>query len=194
MLFNLPPCDTWACINSFSSWISLILTIVVSGSSLVISILAFRYTRKKDAYSAKISVDTGYMMPHGKETIEYLSVTITNDGFRALHLNSFAWEYKELFGKPMQLITHLAKSIPSQHSSKLPIELKDGQQAIFFAERDVFVAEEYFLLRHGKIQAWYRIHTLKITAKFSTCSHTQPVPKPIKNMIWQQYKKNAKYN
>ncbi len=188
MLFNLPPCDTWACINSFSSWISLILTIVVSGASLIISILAFRYTRKKDAYSAKISVETGILMPPGVGVIEYLSVTITNDGFRSLQLNSFAWNYKELFGKPMQLITNLAKSLPSQLSSKLPIELKEGHQATFYAERDIFVSEDYFLKSQNTIQAWYRIRTLKITAKFSTYNHTEPVPGSIKKMIWQQYK------
>lgn len=188
MPLDLPPCDSWACINSFSSWVSVILTLAISGSSLTISILAYRYARRKDSHCAQVSLETGFMMPPGRGSIEFMSATVTNIGFRTLLLNGYAWEYKELLGKPMQLILSFTNTIQNQYSDKLPKELKEGQQAVFYMQRDIFVGDNGLLISLSPLQAWYLIWSLKITARFSTYRHTERVPKKIRKMIWQQYK------
>lgn len=195
MPLDLPPCDSWACINSFSSWASVILTLVISGSSLVISIMAYRYARSKDIHSAQISLDTGFMMHPSLGSIEFLCVTVTNIGFRTLLLNGYAWEYKELLGKRTQLISSFTNTVQNQYSDKLPKELKEGQQAAFYVQRGIFVEDNDLLTSQNVLQAWCRIRSLKITAKFSTYRHTEHVPRQIKKMVWQQYRHARKtYN
>ncbi|WNF47727.1 hypothetical protein RHP75_04620 [Pseudomonas sp. SG20056] len=128
------------------------------------------------------------MMPPGRGSIEFMSATVTNIGFRTLLLNGYSWEYKELLGKPMQLISSFTNTVQNQFSDKLPKELKEGQQAVFYMQRDIFVGDNGLLVSLSPLQAWYLISSLKITAKFSTYRHTERVPKKIRKMIWQQYK------
>ena len=161
----------------------------------MISVMAFRYAKRKDMHRSNISVSTGIMMPAGSPVIEFINVTVTNTGYRPLLLTGYAWEYKELFGQPMQLISSMTKTIQNSFSSKLPAELKEGEQATFFLQKEIFIEEETFLIQHNCIHAWFRIYSLKVSAVLSIGRHSGVVPRAVKRLIWSQYKHARKtYN
>ena len=113
--------DKWKFINTFAPWLSAIGTLLAVGMSLYIS-----YSTRKIALNITSGV---YVFNEGGVDEEYLTIYVTNTGYRTVFLNSFACISFQvgLFKKTTIGIGH--KYIDSHKSSNFPCKLGENETA-----------------------------------------------------------------
>jgi len=184
---GLRACADWQCVNSFASWFSTALTLVISGSALFISIRAYRYAKQKDVEALSISIGTCILATPPKAQNAF-SITVTNVGHRSASLKNYSWGARMPFSQGSQFITFFLTDDFTKLSAPLPAALDDGEEAQFFQSINVFDRHPTFLYHPSQWRAWLLINSLSISVTTTRRSHHQRLPKGVRRLIWTFYK------
>jgi len=185
---NLDACTTWMCVNSFSSWLSSLVTIFISGTALIISIKAYAHTKSKDTESLKITLST-CLIQNGGSSISAFGIEVINTGHRKAIVENYIWLVKPPFKKAFQVLSWVAINQFTAMSGKLPAILEEGAKVNFFNGIKLFVELPEAIFNRKFISAWLTIRTLKICVSTTRNSYVINVPSGIKSLIWSQYRK-----
>ncbi|HIF9368310.1 TPA: hypothetical protein ACX6RS_000340 [Photobacterium damselae] len=197
MFEGIEVCTTWECVNSFSSWLSAILSPIIAFVSLYISFKAYKYAKEKD--KPKIYVSMNYTLIPERNSF-LLALNVNNIGIRKVTINSYGWKYKIPFSLPISIST---AHIPDRLSDSLPITIDEGQRAVFYNKYDVlsndlfnahYVIAGNSLKEHNLFVGWLAVKRMKIIINCTTFTYESSLPKPQKKEIWNTYLNERKYN
>lgn len=187
---KIETCNTWACVNSFAAWASTLLTILISGSALIISILAYRYAKRKDIETLSISIGTCLLAtpPQAQNAFFF---QVVNIGHRSATLKDYAWIAHLPFSKKSMLINYFIDNSFTKLSEPFPTVLKDGDEAKYFAGLDIFSHHPTFLYHHSRLKAWLLINSLRICVTTTRQTHYQRLPRSVRKLIWLFYRQDV---
>lgn len=174
------------CINSFASWASALITIIFSGGALCISILAYRYARKKDIEQLKLSISTcilGTQPPR-----QALMIDVVNTGHRKIIVTGYHWVAKPPFKAGKKLLTWMATDEIVNLSVKVPTTLEEGATASYLCKIKIFQEEPNFLFSGSKFLVWLTIKSLHVEVVTTRKRYSIRVSKGLRALIWSQYK------
>lgn len=187
---GLEPCGNWQCVNSFASWLSTLLTLVISGGALFISIRAYRYAKKKDVETLSISVATCILATRPTAQNAF-SITVTNFGHRSAVIKSYTWVAKIPFSPGSQLLTYFIDNDFKRLSTSLPATLEDGGEAQFFQDLNVLGHHTSFIYNPSYWRAWLLINSLRIDVTTTKQRHHQRLPRKVRKLIWSFYRRDV---
>ena len=150
--------DSWLFINSFAPWLSAVGTIAAVIATIY---FAWRGQRIRLKVTAGHRLIVGQGMP--KPFPEYLCIRVVNIGYRDANIKNIGWEIG-LF-KKRQAVQSI---VQNQYSSKLPVLLREGEEANYFIPIDKetnWLASfcEKMLMPHPRVD----VHFIKIWATTS---------------------------
>ena len=187
---NLEACTTWTCVNSFAAWASALLTILISGSALAISIRAYQYAKRKDVEVLSISIGVCILGTRPAAQNAF-SIKVTNSGHRSTTLKSYDWVAQMPFSQGTQLITYFLDNSFTKLSAPFPSTLADGDEAQFFQDLNVFSAHPTFLYHQSPWKAWLLVNSLTIGVTTTRRRHQQRLPESVRKLVWGFYKQDV---
>jgi hypothetical protein len=188
-VFELAECTTWECVNSFAAWFAALGTIVISSLALWLSV--------KDRMIRLDVVFWNSLVASDNPTIPdtwFYALTCVNIGYRPVTITNYHWRLIQLpFSRKMKIVTNAHKCIDAaRYSTKLPKELCDGKQAVFYLPSTFFEtlndSDNFIFCRSNKLFAFWRIFTFSIYVDTSVAKVVKAnISWKMRRSMWRKY-------
>ena len=191
MIPELTECKTWECINSFSSWLSAIGTILISGLALWLA-WKDRLIRVRAYFNFGLTVGEN---PNLLNKEVYI-LEITNIGHRTATITNYEWRIRKWpsFWRWNRFITFPQMDREVQHlCSTFPLELTDGKKGMVFHKGKFFEDlddHEQHLFPSSYMKAFVRIFDFRMYIQTTTGKAIKAhIPFRVRKYIWKSYLK-----
>ena len=181
---NIDPCRTWECVNSFSSWLSAVGTIVISGLALWLAV-------RDRLINLKVSLSTG-LIPGDDPSVLDQRVFIleyVNTGPRPVTITNHYWKLP--FTRTRTVVFPQLQPKTGIYCARMPLELSDGKSAntfypIHFFRHAIDDPETIFFPKQ-RWRAWVRIHFFSVLVPTSTGKVVRAkIRKGVRQTLWRQ--------
>jgi hypothetical protein len=190
MLENIEVCSTWQCINSFSSWLSALFSPLIAIFSLWVSLMAYKLAKLSSVPRIDVSMNLSILVVKPEKVVA-LAINIKNIGSKKVIVGGYSWNYKLPKQMPVNITTFHVQDSVNIHSKQLPMELNEGENAIFYNHPEELL-KSGFLNGFSKFKAWYVINTMKFKVSCSTFDYEIRLPKYQRRNLWELFLKNHK--
>ncbi|MCL1066888.1 hypothetical protein L2735_08725 [Shewanella olleyana] len=186
---ELEACTTWECVNSFAAWFAAIATIIISSLALWLSVKDRMVRLEATFWNSLVA----YNNPTIPDTWFY-ALTCVNLGYRPVTITNYHWKLFQFpFTKKTKIVTNGHKFIEAaQLSTKLPADLADGKQAVFYLPSTFFEqldrSDEFIFCRSNKLLAFWRIYTFNVYVDTSVSKVIKAkMSLKMRRNIWSKY-------
>lgn len=185
--WNMEPCNTWNCINSFALWISAIGTVSVSALALWLSIRD-KYIRMSNRFSLGLIGGEDPMVLNRKVFV----LEFTNIGVRPVTVTNYKWKIPLTNNKGFSVTFPQMDHRVTALCTKLPIELTDGKSGQLFHTNDFFSGinkPEEFMYPRRKLLAFIKIWFFRIYISTSIGMDIPvKVDRAVRKSLWKEYR------
>lgn len=188
MLENIEVCSTWQCINSFSSWFSALFSPLIAILSLGVSLKAYKLAKLSSTPRIGVSMNLSILIVRPVKLLA-LAINIKNIGSKKVIVEAYSWNYKLPKQMPINITTFHVQDSINIHSKALPVELNEGENAIFYNHPEELL-KSGFLNGFSKFKAWYVINTMKFKITCSTFDYEIRLLKYQRRNLWKSFLKN----